>query len=194
MRIRYPKLLCLGFLLLGAQANAGGFFDDPRIRAGVAGGQLTVSDSTGYDGIATGWNFYTGFEFNRYVAVEIGFLNGGTAIDDYYYDSSPTTITYESDEVESTSVHASVLGSWPINDSVSVFGRLGLQSWESTMRVELDGVTAWTQDDSGQDPFYGLGVALNVDSGQLRLEYDMTKINDFNVAYISLGVVWRFGF
>jgi Outer membrane protein beta-barrel domain len=200
MRIRYPKLFCLGFLLLGAQfgaqANAAGFFDDPRIRAGVAGGQLTVDDSTGYDGIATGWNFYTGFEFNRYLAVELGFLNGGTAIDDYYDDTLvPGSILYVSEEVESTSIHASVIGSWPINDDVSVYGRLGIQSWESTLRAEINGATVFgPQDDSGADPFYGLGVALNVDSGQLRLEYDMTKINDFNVGYVSLGVVWRFGF
>jgi len=187
MQIRYPILMCLG-LLAAAQANAAGFFENMAVRGGIGAGQLNLNGN-GFDGHSAGWNIFTGFEFNRYLAVEIGRLEGGGPSQDILL--TPTTLG--TDEIHNFSWHGSVLGSWPINDAVSVYGRAGMLSWHATEQIRSGGITVASGPPStGNDVLLGGGLAVNVDSGLFRLEYDRTKILDVDTTYISVSFVWRF--
>src|SRR5215831_290548 len=109
MRFRYPMALCLG-LLAAAQANAFDFFETMSPRLGVAGGKLSLSSDT-FKADSAGWNFFAGFEFNRYFAVEAGRLEGG---------SPNQYVAGVTDELKNYSWHASGIGNWQFHDDVSV--------------------------------------------------------------------------
>ena len=106
------------------------------------------------------------------------------------------------------------LGAYPLNEIVSVYGRAGIYRWKTQTRVtrvdDFVDAAAYTATPSvivvtsttytnwasasitGNDPYLGLGVGLNIDSGQIRLEYVMTKVDDTDLRFISLAAIWRF--
>lgn len=165
--MRMPMISSVGLLLLIAAQNslAEGAID-PHIRAGIGVGQLRIDDS-GFDEHSTGWNLFVGFELNRYIAVEAGRIEGN-----------------DIGGIENFSWHGSAVGSLPVGDSVAVYARAGLLNWHATIG---------TFKDDDIDPFYGLGIGLNIDNGLLRLEYNRSKILDLDASYVSLSAVWRFG-
>lgn len=236
MRIRYPLISILG-LLITAQSQAEGFFDKPAILAGGSVGQFALTDEhfispsniatatyvpvgdtlfDGFDTRAAAWNVFAGFEFNRYLTVEIGRLSGGNVGQEkgeVLQDDLTARVTeVETTELKTAAWHLSALGSWPINDYVSVFVRGGMAHWQSTLKWRNDItiidrtvtpnqtlvgiipnlVTPLQRDNKGNDPYYGAGLSINIDSGLIRLEYDLTKIDGFDARNISLSVIWRF--
>lgn len=180
---------CLGTLVVltatqPSYAGDRGFINDPAIRGGVSVGQMALKDS-GFDSHATGWDLFVGYEFNKYLAVEVGRLDGGAPSEDLGGGASI--------KVDNYAWHASALGSLPVaGDAASFFARLGMLNWHATAKGSVSGITVASASDSGNDVYYGGGVAINVDSGQLRLEYDRSKIDDLDASYVSLGIVWRF--
>ncbi len=227
MRIRYPIFMCLG-LLAAAQANAEeGFFSDSSILGGISVGQLSLDNSAfvgppgafvgppglkGFESTGTAWAPFVGFEFNRYLSVEVSRFNGGTPSQSKLVSAPsagslvPGVYTTETDNFGNSGWLGSAMGSFPINEVVSVYARGGMLSWKTKIRFErkdelVDPVTNqllsttyqyFQANDTGNDPFYGFGVAVNIDSGIVRLEYDLSKIDAADVRYISLAVVWRF--
>jgi hypothetical protein len=185
--------------MVAAQASAADeTSSDSRIRVGIAVGQVNLQSKNlaDFDETSTGWNLAAGYEFNRYVALELGWLDAGKAVAEYAVAPGVD----ETDEVESHAWLGTVVATWPINDTVSIYGRGGLMSWSSTTRIKLNGALAIPETkDSGSDPYYGLGVAVHVDSGMIRLEYDLfsagAKVGSTKFpadgSFVSLGVVWR---
>lgn len=194
MRMRFLNVLGV-LLLTSAQSSfADGFFD-PHIRAGVSIGQMTLTDS-GVDGHDMAWNVIVGFEVNRFIAIEGGYLTRNKPNEDWeVLVALPDVYDYYSYEVPNKGWTASAIGTWPINETVSVYGRGGLLGWDASERLFVNGaLVAQNASDDGVDPFYGVGVGINVDNGLVRLEYSRSKILDFDATYISLAAVWRFGF
>ena len=177
MRVKFILASCFIFFA-GATAHADGFFDKPKVRFGFSGGQLDLSDSN-YS--PTAWNFMAGYEFNRYLAVEVG-----TLIDRGIKYPDPTGTL----KVDTSSYHLTAVGSYPLGDIVSVYGRAGLLRWTLHQKYSTGGTTTSASDD-GNDPYFGAGFAFNVDSGLLQFEYARTKIFDTTTTYISLGILWR---
>jgi hypothetical protein len=151
----------------------------------------------------TAWNLFVGFELNRYLAFEAGRLDGGTPTrtTNVLVQTTPTELfnVYD-DRIKNYGWHGAAIGSWPITDEVSIYARGGLLNWHSTLELKLNGADYYSADASGTDPFYGLGLAINVDSGLLRLEYDRAKekiqngsvLSNLDVTFWSLGFVWKF--
>jgi OOP family OmpA-OmpF porin len=181
MRIRYPIILCLG-LFSAAQANAFDFFESNTARLGVAGGKQSLSDNS-FKADSAAWNFFLGYEFNRYFAVEGGRIEGG---------SPNQYVLGTTDELKNYSWHVSAVGSWPFHDDVSVFARVGALSWHATETIKQGSTIQATASGTGNEPLYGAGVAINIDSGMLRFEYDRSKIAGLDMSYVSASIVWRF--
>lgn len=225
MRIRHPLIFILG-LLLAAQTQAEGFFEKPAILGGGGLSQLSLTDEhypspsgqkifDGFDSRTAAWNLFVGFEFNRYLAVEVGRQTAGNASQQKVLTSAETlttlTIGDETFDLKTAAWHGSVIGSWPVNDYVSFFGRAGMTRWNSTLKWTRPADRVFDKttggeivtfpkpptltaagDNNGNDPYYGGGVSINIDSGLIRLEYDLTKINGFDARTIGLSVIWRF--
>jgi hypothetical protein len=214
MRARFSTVLCLG-LFTAFQANAAEFFD-PKILGGVSIGRLDLEDevvfSENFDGHSTAWSIFVGLEINRYLSVETGWVRGGEASQERLI-GAPTVLAplapYETitEEIESSAWLASVIGSLPLTDEVSVFARGGFTRWKAeareTYKVEAIHPTTGSvlppvyfydqlRDETGNDPYYGIGIAVNIDSGLLRLEYDLSTIDEADARWITLAMAWKF--
>jgi OOP family OmpA-OmpF porin len=175
------SIIILSTLLFAAHAHAD---DGGAFRFGLGAGKATIeADDLDLEGKATAWEVFGGYELNRFIAFEAGYIDGGSA------DDSIFGATVRAD---TTAIAASILGSLPIGESFSVYGRLGYMHWESEQRLVDAGVTIASADVDGDDPFFGAGMAALVDSALVRLEYRVADLDDTDLSLISLAIAWRF--
>lgn len=154
-------------------------------RFGIGAGRATIeADDFDLEGRATAWEIFGGYEFNQYLAVEAGYINGGKA-----KDSIQGVVVV----ANTSAIAASVVGSLPVNESFSFFGRAGYMHWESDQEARIDGDVVATADVDGNDPFFGAGVAVGIDEALLRFEYRIASLDDSDLSLLSLAVLWRFG-
>lgn len=174
-------LIILATVLFAAYAQAQ---DAKHFRFGIGAGKATIEvDEFDLEGSATAWEAFGGYELNQYLALEVGYIDGGSADD---------TILGATVRADTTAIVGSVLGSLPIGETFSVYGRTGYMKWDSEQAVVLDGVTIATSDVDGSDPFFGAGVAALVDNSLVRLEYRIADLDDTDLSLISLAIAWRF--
>lgn len=70
---------------------------------------------------------------------------------------------------------------------VGVFAKAGVSHW--TTRFQSIG---FSDENSGSDPAYGIGAKLQVESFQLRAEYEQIKLDDADLDFYSIGASYTF--
>lgn len=174
-------LIILSTILFAAHAQAD---DDGAFRFGLGVGKATIEvDDFDVEGSDTAWEVFGGYELNQYLAFEVGYIDGGSPDDTFL------GVTVRAD---TTAIAGSILGSIPIGETFSVYGRAGYMHWESEQVAVLDGVTIASDDVDGDDPFFGAGVSALVDTALVRLEYRVADLDDTDLSLISLAIAWRF--
>ena len=156
----------LAFGAFPAAAQQGGY-------VGASVGQYKENDYS--DGeTAVGFRFFGGYQFNKFVAAEAGYLTAS-------FDVGPTTVT-------ASGLTLGALVFAPISDQFSIFGTVGLFNWNLS-NVDI----------SGTDPYFGLGALFYVNKNiGLRLEYDSYKLSSDSAgasttaSAITLGAQFRF--
>jgi OmpA-OmpF porin, OOP family len=157
--------------------------EDRKSRFGIGVAKVQIElDDLGLKGDDTGWEVFTGYEFNRYVAIEAGYINAGEAED------SAFGLDFTA---ESTAFHASVLISAPMGSAFSIYGRAGLLHWEAEQSAS-DGFITVSEEIDGDDPFYGVGAAISGPIAMVRLEYRIAELEDSDLTAIGLSAAWRF--
>jgi OmpA-OmpF porin, OOP family len=165
----------------GAEDN---FLAHSAWRFGFAGGRAQIkADDSDLSGRTGDWELFAGFEFNRYLAVEAGYLIGGKAKDEV------EGVVFEDD---TSARYACAIGSLPLSEAVTVYARGGVLDWESDREARRDGVVLAAEKADGTDPFVGVGFAALIDDALLRLEYRRADLDDTRLTFVSLGVAWRF--
>ncbi|MFO1407666.1 MAG: outer membrane beta-barrel protein [Steroidobacteraceae bacterium] len=111
------------------------------------------------------WSATVGYRILKYLAVEAGYLDTGSAsytgsgtVDDI--DLGPLPAKGKLDW-GATGWQASVLGIWPIDDTWSVFGRVGgfFGDVKATARITVDTASGKGHDSANSNEFlYGVGV------------------------------------
>lgn len=164
-----PIVHTVAALLLGAlagDAHAGdGFY------VGGGAGQAYV-DEADYDDEDTSLSLFGGYQFNRYFAIEGGYIDLG--------EIEPGS---GGASLEADTLHVSAIGMYPVNDRLSLYGKAGLHSWDAdTGLAVLDG------EDSSTDLTYGAGAQYRfTDRFSLRAElvrFQMEDV-DFDVAQLQ---------
>jgi OOP family OmpA-OmpF porin len=178
------KIVAFGTLaLLSATASAAE--GDSAFRLGIGASRLTIDmDDVDLKGHATGWEVFGGYEFNRYIAIEFGYLDGGTAKDKIIDGVTAQADTY--------GYAASIVASLPLSDAVHLYGRAGYLHWESEQTIKVGGETFIAEDFDGNDPFFGAGVALEIEGALLRLEYRIASLDDSDISLLGASLAWRF--
>lgn len=161
-----------GVAAFGAQAA------DPGFYAGAGVGQAYV-DESGYDDEDTAFSAFGGYQFNRYFGLEAGYVDLGTL---------------ESDGIgralEANSIYLAAVGSVPLSENLSAYGKAGLQRWDLDRAVP--GLVG-SNNDSGSDPTYGVGLQYRFnDTVALRGEYSRFELDDTELDLAQLQV--RFDF
>lgn len=167
--MRFAFALIAASSLVATPALAG---DDPGWFVGAGVGYFSV-DTDGFDGSDTSFKVLGGYDFGRYFAGEIEYIDGGSPDD-------------QGVSVDVTGFNASVLGTLPVSGSVEVFAKLGMIFWDADVRG--------FDDDSGEDFSYGVGISYGFANNLgVRGEYQRFEIEDTDtVDLAALSLTWRF--
>lgn len=166
-------LLTLG--MTGTALAQNGFY------AGAGIGQATIDACDGAnhcDDEDTSWKIFGGWQLNPNFAIEAGWVDFGEV-------SGSVGGSAVSAEFDGWTLAAK--GVLPLNDQFSVFGKLGMVSWD----VEGGGAASGIDDD-GTDLLYGIGAQYMVtDRVGIVGEWEWYDIDD-DVDLLSIGVLIKF--
>lgn len=148
--------------------------------AGIAQAGVEAEEAgVEFDGDDTGFKVIAGFRPIEWLAVELNYVDLGTA------DDSVGGFNVEAD---TTGIDAFGVLFLPI-PVVDIFFKAGVISWDQD--VSVSGVGSISDD--GTDFAYGAGVGLGFGNLGARLEYERFEIEDADtVDMISLGLTWTF--
>lgn len=153
---------------------------------GLRGGQAktniennTFNNSTLTSTNPTGWGVFIGHDFNSNFAFEAEYLNLGE-------------IKAGTSSAKSTGFSLSGVGSIPLNQNFSLFGKLGF-----AMITGSPGGSYTGNDMKSRALTYGLGGQFNLGSSVgIRLGWDKYKFNDTglngNASLTSVGALFKF--
>ncbi len=175
------------FMLLSSNSFAGGYF----------GGSIGKSNPDGSEfKDDTSIKIFGGYQYSKYLALEATYVDLGefdADRDALNQISNLSGFTVDSVSIEISGFEFSVLGFLPVTDNVSIFGRVGIFSWEADMNVSLAGLGSGTEDDDGNDAVFGLGLNFNVSDGvNLKAEFDRYDAFDGDVDYFGASVAINF--
>ncbi len=174
-----------GVLLAGsAAAQESGFY------VGAALGQSkfdwTIDDDLDlkFDPSQVAWKVFGGYQFNRYVALEGGFLDMG----DGRQDVSGVDVS-----VSATAFQGSVILSYPVNAFFSPYVRGSAMAYEVDAKA-TDGIDTFSASGNDKDFSYGIGMMFTnrVKQAQLRLDWEMADLDGVDVRFISFSAVYLF--
>jgi OOP family OmpA-OmpF porin len=143
------------------------------------GGVLSACEDTD-----TGWKFFGGYRFNRYIAVEATYIDWGKVTANVQF-GGPIAVS-----AEQQSMGIAAVGSLELGPRFSVFGKLGfLQTDQEIKRSTASGTTTVKGDDT--ETHYGLGVKYRFGTNwAARAEWE--KTDKLKVEMLSIGAEYRF--
>jgi OOP family OmpA-OmpF porin len=165
MRFIFALIAASAFAITPAMAQDSGFY----VGAGI--GDFGV-DVDGFSGSDTGFKVFGGYQFMKYLGVELEYLDGGT-VEDF------------GTEIDVSGFNLSGMGILPVGEKFNLFAKLGMIFWDA----DVSGGGS----DSGEDFSWGIGAGYSfTDQFGMRLEYQGFEIEDADGDMISLGASWKF--
>jgi len=171
--------------------------DDARITS-----QLLVAPTTTVsiidDNRDTGYKLFGGYRYNKNFAVEGGYFELGQFGFTATTTLPPGTLT---GNIKLKGLNLDAVGTLPLTEKFSAFGRLGLNYAQARDSFTGIGVTVNNPNPSKNDTNYKFGAGLQYDftpSLGMRIEAERYRINDAvgnrgDVDMYSLGLIYRFG-
>ncbi|HEY7238826.1 MAG TPA: outer membrane beta-barrel protein [Burkholderiales bacterium] len=187
-------LLAASGLVASSAAMAQGKAADMGWYAGISLGQSSASDAcngisgpgVSCDDKDTAFKIFGGYQINRNFGVELGYTDLGKV------EASGGGVTAS---VETTALELVGVGSYPVNNQFSIYGKLGLYRADSKGRSNI-GLSA---DETNTDLTFGLGVQYNFTSNLgVRGEWQRYSsvgggdIGESDVDVLSVGLVYKF--
>lgn len=155
------------FFLVSAAASAQGGY------VGLSVGQTDV-DLTGFDD-GRSLAIVAGFKINENFAMEGSFVDLGEAEDDI-----PPVWTLAAD-----GINLAAVGIIPVNETVDIFGKLGVFMWDLTLDQAGAGEIG---SNDGTDLSFGFGIAANLTKQfGLVFEYQNFELDSQDVTNMSIG-------
>lgn len=171
--------------------------DDARIISGLLGGgfsSATLSD----DNRDTGGKIFGGYQFNRYLALEGGYFDLGK----FGFTANTVPLGTLTGTIKIKGVDLDLVGTLPITEKFSAFGRVGVNRAEARDTFAGTGlVRILTPSANKRDTNAKVGLGLQyafTDALGMRAEVERYRINDAvgnkgDIDLISLGLIYRFG-
>lgn len=176
----------------------GGGFGRAALEADFEGSTFRLDD---WD---TAWRAIVGYRLNKYVAFQAEYIDAGTQQQQVGGGIGVTV------DVQPTAVLPSVLGILPINDTFSVYAKVGYAFYDAKLQAVVRAINSstlavtelnrFTAKDSGEDLLYGAGVRVTRDAFSFDLLYEIVDVDldydvgdhnwDFNM--LSLTATYKF--
>ena len=167
-------------------AYAGASFGKSDIDSSIAIPDLITSGTV--DGKDTGFKIYGGLQFNQYFGLEVAYVDLGKATYSGTFFGLPVT----GGKVDVSGVNLSAVGTYPLNPSFALFGKLGLFGW-NTKASDVTGGLPFSGKDNGTDVSFGLGFGYNfTKSLSARVEWERFKAVEADIDLLSGGIVFKF--
>jgi opacity protein-like surface antigen len=169
---------CVIALLMSTAARA----DDSGPYVGASMGKATQS-SIGFDGEDISFRLLGGYSFNKFIAIEAGYVDGGEQKD----RRGPLKLSVKSDGFFGT-----VLARWPLGDVVAPYAKAGFVAYDSTSTVS-NGTISVSESESDGDLLYGGGLEFKFgEHVRLRTDYEKVRVPD--AAFDIYSVVFAYVF
>lgn len=148
---------------------------------GVSGAGISCDDKD------TAWRILGGYQFNKNLAVELGYTDVGEVSASGTFSAS----------VEAKIWELVAVGSWPFTPNFSAYGKLGMYRGDTDFSTNNPAFA--NESESNTDLTYGIGVRWDFTKNLgARAEYQIYKdigggnIGEGDVDVISVGVIWKF--
>ena len=159
---------------VGWQIGAGALFGDFRLDGGA------IDDS------AVGFKAYGQYRFNRYLGVEIAWINSG----DFKDDTTPSEAGGDA-SVSVQGFGVELVGYLPWSPGpVQIFGKAGFSSLDQSLR--LDGVDLGPRKADCLTAGAGADISF-AEQWSVRLEGNWYDLDAADFRTVGLGVTYRFG-
>ena len=171
--------------------------DDAKITDNLLGGGF-VSASVADDDSDTGYKLFGGYRFNKNFALEGGYFDLGK----FGYTATTVPAGTLTGTIKLRGLNLDAVGIVPINEKLSVFGRIGLNYAEARDSFSGTGaVTVLNPSPSKRDVNYKFGLGIQYDftpSLGMRVEAERYRIDDAvgskgDIDLVSVGLLYRFG-
>lgn len=159
-------------------------------------GILDPGYSCGGDDKDSAWKAYAGYEFNRYIAAEVGYASLGEQ-----QETASGTISLSPESVRRQrdvwAITGALVGNLVITKSFGVTARLGLAYWNEKLSTSASGL-AGSQTTDGFSPTYGIGLVIGLNRNTcIRLERERfsdvgDKAHAGDVDLVSVGIAHRY--
>lgn len=144
------------------------------------------------------FKLFTGVEFGPHMALELGYANlDGIAINTNV-DGNYTRYSSE----DSFGLFSNVLLRMPVNDFLSVHGKVGLYAWfESNPDYYNDRQFEYEEDSFLEQvfyentkftPFIGLGAAAKFDRIEFRADWEFLRKDEININHFGISGIFHF--
>lgn len=171
--------------------------DDDRINATLIGAGAT-STSIDHDQRDNAYKVFGGYQFNPYIGLEAGYFNLG----EFGFKSTTTPAGTLDGRIKVDGVNLDLVGTLPINDQLSLLGRVGVHKARARDTFTSTGAVVVTNPNpeiTEQNYKAGIGFSYKFSqSMSLRGELERYRINDAvgnkgDVNVASLSLVFPFG-
>lgn len=155
-----------------------------------AGNDYTVSKTS------TTYSLGAGFDINKFFAVELAYRDLGSVSDSGSYTEGAIQYNYR-DKTSATALQASIVGSLPISDEFSLYGRVGVGKIDVDYdSVETSSTGTWRDSDSESKTkaLLGIGASYKITPDvSLRAEYNQfAKWDDTKLSGLTVGATYHF--
>ena len=154
--------------------------------------------SSNLDEKDTGYSLYAGMPINENLDIEISYQDFGEAslsgVSGNQFKVGSTTYQFTTTATiaaEADSFGIAAKPKYNINDNITVYGKLGIHSWESTLSVNAGTGSANVTED-GTDIFYGAGIQVAFNNLSARVGYTIYDLDGEDVDSINAGLAFKF--
>jgi len=191
-------LMVPGFLAAAAAAGPAAA-QDPGLYLGGSVGYSQFKDSckelpVPCDGEDTAWRAFGGYQFNRYVAVEVGFANLGKATGDGPFGLGQGSFQVKVEEAWDLTAVFGI----PITDRFSALVRGGMYRARTTVDVQQTGLPDLHEGGTNSGFSYGAGAEFRLGLLGLRAEWQryenvgVASTGEDDIDVLSIGLIFRF--
>jgi OmpA-OmpF porin, OOP family len=151
------------------------------------GGNVGQSDYKNIGDEDRAWGLRGGYRFTQNLAAEVGYVDFGELSDNIPGVGSAT--------LSANAMEVVGVGSYPVAERFSVFGKLGLYRGEADMTLNLVDVDAASGRDTNTDLTYGVGVQFDFRPnigllGSWQRYADVGDVTDVDA--MTIGMLFRF--
>jgi OOP family OmpA-OmpF porin len=192
------RALLLGLMAIAATAaSTASAAPDRGFYAGAGVGAVNVKDdASGLDDGDTGFKVFGGYVLNEILAVELSYIDGGTAEDSTTVLDPFLGLGTVAQQVDTRIFNLSVLGDLLLTDQFSLFGRLGYAFIDTDVDATANfrGFVASASDSDTNDEFsYGVGAVYRfTEQLEARAEFEGFDVSSGNLNAITASVLFRF--